>query len=211
MPTAGHAVLPRLIRRLRSLRPGIELDVEEMLSAQQIHALQDGAIDVGLTRPPIRTNRITLAAQMVDPLCLALPDDHRLARDRGPIDLRAVADEPFVSFLRHRGPAVFDLTIGACTEAGFDPQIRYEGHTFASVLDLVAAGLGVAIVQASCGIRPASGYILRALSRPTPASSLALAHLTGDANPIVALLATLATSVFEELSVDIRRAIAGVQ
>lgn len=208
--SAGHTMLPRLIRRLKALRPGCELGVREMVTSQQVQALRDGEIDVGLARPPISANRVVLAAEMSDPFCLAIASDHPLAADCKPIDLRLAAEQSFVSFPRHRGPAFFDLTIGLCTDVGFSPHIQFEASTLYGVLDLVGAGLGVAIVPASSALLSAKGYVLRALDKPSRAASLALAQLRGDPNPMVATLADLAKGVFAELNDDMRRAVAGL-
>ena len=52
--SASHSVLPRLIRRLRERHPEIELDVRELITPEQVDALADRRIDLGLARPPLR-------------------------------------------------------------------------------------------------------------------------------------------------------------
>ena len=50
VPSAGHILLPSLLRRLRAESPGVEIDVSEMITARQLEALHDGQIDVGYAR-----------------------------------------------------------------------------------------------------------------------------------------------------------------
>src|SRR3984893_14072898 len=125
VPSAGHTVLPRLLHQIRQIRPDGEIDVREMITPQQVHALCARDIDVGLARAPINSGRITVVAELDDPFCLAVPREHALS-GKGPIDLRAAADCNFVSSARHRGPAYFDQTMGLCSDAGFSPELRYE-------------------------------------------------------------------------------------
>jgi DNA-binding transcriptional LysR family regulator len=206
-PSTGHMILPRLIRRLRALRPAAKLEVREMFSSTQGQALQSNEIDVGLVRPPVNASLVVLGAQLSDPFCLAIPDGHALAV-KGPIDLRDVVQEVFVSSTRPRGPAFFDQSLGLCADAGFSPDIRYEATTVHGMLDLVGAGLGIAIVPGSMATLAPAGVTLRLLRNPSRAGAIAFAQLRGDPNPLVATLATLASEVFAEFGEEVSRSVA---
>ncbi len=206
-PSTGHTILPRLIRRLRATRPAAKLEVREMFSSMQGPALQSNEIDVGLVRPPVNASLVVLSAQLSDPFCLAVPDGHALAV-KGPIDLRDVVQEVFVSSTQHRGPAFFDQSLGLCVDAGFSPDIRYEATTVHGVLDLVGAGLGIAIVPASMATLAPAGVTLRLLRNPSRAGAIAFAQLRGDPNPVVATLAKLASEVFAEFGKEVSRSVA---
>jgi DNA-binding transcriptional LysR family regulator len=104
VPSAGHIVLPRLLRQMRQLRPDGDIEVREMTTRQQVQALFSGDIDVGLARAPINSKRIAPVAELDDRFCLAVPREHALS-GKGPIDLRSAADCTFVRSARHRGPA----------------------------------------------------------------------------------------------------------
>src|ERR1700743_1891693 len=53
--SATYDLLPSLVRVLRADLPGIELDIHgEMLTPDQVTALTDGTLDLGLLRPPVR-------------------------------------------------------------------------------------------------------------------------------------------------------------
>jgi DNA-binding transcriptional LysR family regulator len=209
VPSAGHTVIPRLVRRLRSRFPECELDLREMITSQQVQALVHNEIDIGLLRPPMTSSRLTVTNELSDPFCLAIPDGHPLAGS-GPIDLRRAADEVFVGFTRQRGPAFFDQTLGLCTDVGFSPNLRYEASTLYGVLDLVGAGLGVAIVPASSSTLAPAGFGLRLLNRPTRAGCLALARSRGDPDPMWSTLSEATASVFDELQAEIRQRVEGI-
>jgi len=209
VPSAGHTVVPKLLRRLRALHPECEIDVRELVTAQQTQALLHAEIDFGLLRPPIGTNRLLLACELSDPFCLAIPEGHPLAGG-GPIDLRAAAEHVFVGFTRHRGPAFFDQTLGLCTDVGFSPNLRYEASTLYGVLDLVGAGLGIAIVPASCVTLGLAGFGLRVLEQPTRAGCLAFAHMRGDPNPTLPALSEITSAVFAELGAEVRAKVPGL-
>ncbi len=208
VPSAGHTALPRILRQVRQIRPDAEIDVCELITPQQVQALCTGEIDVGLARAPINSGRVVVVAQLDDPFCLAVPSGHALS-GRGPIDLRAAADCAFISSARQRAPAYFDQALGLCSDAGFSPVLRYEASTLYGVLDLVGAGLGVAIVPASAVMLEARGFSLRLLEHPTRGGSLAFVQLRGDPNPLITMLGKLATSVFADLKKDVTLALNG--
>ena len=209
VPTAGHTILPRLILLLRERRPECDIEVSEMTTAQQVQALRYHEIDVGLVRPPLEVGPVVAAAKLIDPFCLAIPKGHPLVGDAS-LDLKAAAQCVFVSVTRQRGPAYFDQTVGLCNDIGFNPNIRYESSTLYGVLELVGAGLGVALVPSSAVTLASDRLIFRALSQPSRVGSLVLAQLKDDPNPLVGLLTELTAQVFQVLSDDFERLVFGL-
>ena len=104
-----------------------------------------------------------------------------------------------MSYTRFRGPAFFDQVIGLCTDAGFSPNIRYEASTLFGVIDLVSAGLGVALVPASSATMLPKTVSLRALRKPSRASTLACIHRKQDPNPVIRTIDRLTRRLFEEI------------
>ena len=80
-----------------------------------------------------------------EPLIAAVPANHRLAGRRRTA-LRSLAHEPFIQFPRELAPGLYDLAIAACQKAGFTPHLAQEAIQMQTILGLVAAGLGVALV-----------------------------------------------------------------
>ena len=196
--SASHFLLPRVLPALRDRHPGLVYDVREMLSTEQLAALQLGTIDAALCRPPVRAKALEISAEFSDPFVLAIPKDHPLAR-KGDIGLEAAAGADFVTFKRDEARAFFDQTLNFCTEAGFSPTIRCEAGTVFGVLNLVAAGVGVAIVPASCVSAAGEAIVMRRLVRPVRPGGLVLAKRKVDRDPAVELLGTMMQEAFAAL------------
>jgi DNA-binding transcriptional LysR family regulator len=144
--SATYSLLPRLVRALREALPGVEVSVRgEMLAPAQIAALLAGEIDLALLRPPVEESGVMLETVRRDRLLVALPEGHELAsRDRLRIgDLR---DEEFVAHAGHGRSVMNSVLTAMCADAGFVPRVRHEVEETSTLVTLVAAGLGVAIV-----------------------------------------------------------------
>jgi len=206
--SASHFLLPQVLRALRERHPDILVEARELLSAEQVAALQNGTLDAAICRPPIRAKTLAVVAKLNDPFCLAMRSDHPLARVRE-VELQAAAETDFVSFKRDQARAFFDQTLNFCTAAGFSPTIRYEAGTIFGVLHLVAAGVGVAIVPASCG--PAAGpeVALRRLVRPTRPGALVLVCRKVDRSPTTGALISSAREAFAQLDILVSAKIDG--
>jgi len=137
---------PKLIRSFRKQQPHVQLSLVEMTSTHQWEALVKGDIDVGFTRRIEPEFRSDLRSELVqqDPIVAILPKDHPAAP--GPVDLRDLANDPFVLSAREVSPAVFDKVIELCSEAGFSPRIASISSVWASVVLMVQAGEGVSLL-----------------------------------------------------------------
>jgi DNA-binding transcriptional LysR family regulator len=205
VPSAVATVLPDLARRLRKTSPPTELALREMISTEQAEALLAAHIDAGLARTSPRHPRLEVAASMPDPFCLAVP----LHESRGvppAVPLKRYADRAFVGFTRHRGPAYFDKSIHLCARAGFSPRIRYEASTLHGVLNLVGAGLGVALVPASSALLGVPGVRLRRLAGPAPREEFVLLVRKGAGHPALPALRESVDAVFRAMRQSIDRA-----
>jgi DNA-binding transcriptional LysR family regulator len=198
VPFASSTVLPKLIRLLKKEHPALHIELREMISSEQAEAVAGGHLDAGIARTKPHHPRLMVAAEMSDPFCLALtPQEARRAGN--PVELRSFANHDFVSFTRHRGPAYFDQSIYLCAKAGFSPRIRYEASTVHGVLDLVGAGLGVALVPSSCALLSVAGVSFRRLRGASAGQFLVLLQRKGDSNSILPMLADAVRTNFAEL------------
>jgi Transcriptional regulator len=147
-----HRALPETLLRFSHAAPGVSLHLVEMPTGAQYDALLSGQIDVGLLRAPPEgvANARQLTMEVIDeePLVLALPAGHRLAKQ----EVVAMADlsrERFVAPPRSAAATLIDRLNMLANKAKFRPNIRQEAQQIPSLLSLVAAGLGVALVPAS--------------------------------------------------------------
>ena len=153
MPSATQSLLPGLIRRFESSGLDLHIEAQERVpSSRQLQALRNAEIDLGFIRPAASSPQPEWAAQIDDPYCLAVPEQHALAQNRQAVPLPSLASEVFVAFSRYAESDYFDQTAALCEEAGFTADVRHTATQFMSVLAMVDCGLGVAIVPASCAL-----------------------------------------------------------
>jgi LysR family transcriptional activator of glutamate synthase operon len=141
----GTWLVPDLVSSFRAAHRGVRFALTQVRDEVRSAALDGGQADleIGTRRPrdPAVHSRIIAA----EPLRVALPRDHRLA-DRPGFGLAEVAGEPFVAL--GPGSALRRLGDDLCEQAGFRPDVVFEGDDLSTVRGFVAAGLGVAIVPA---------------------------------------------------------------
>ncbi|MET9963833.1 LysR family transcriptional regulator [Streptomyces sp. NPDC006326] len=160
-PTATRAVVPAALVALERRHPGLEPMVSETDPAAVAHALRAGDLDVALVHeydfvPAPQEPGITAEPLYGEAMYLAAPRDPGapsgtaapVAPSEAAADQRAVlrghADAPWV--IATPGTLCHAMTVRACQAAGFTPRIRHHVDEFATVLALVAAGQGVAVV-----------------------------------------------------------------
>jgi DNA-binding transcriptional LysR family regulator len=184
--SATYDLLPSLVRVLRADLPGIELDIHgEMLTPDQVTALTDGTLDLGLLRPPVRNTALEVQVLRREPLIAVLPEHHPLAvHDR--VRLADLRDDPFITYPSHNRSVVYEAVIDACQRAGFVPASVNEVSETSTMVSFVAAGLGVALVPASVQHLRITGATYLPLAGTTQEVELALATRAGETSPHVA-------------------------
>lgn len=143
--TADYNVLPDLVRRYAQTYPDVEIRLTEATSDLQIPALVEGERHAGIIIPPHdRALPAALAYRRLvsEPLVAAVPEDWRDARPD------ALAGS-LILFPRHVAPAFHDLVTGYFTARGHAVRIVQEAIQMQTIISLVSAGLGVALVPAS--------------------------------------------------------------
>jgi DNA-binding transcriptional LysR family regulator len=136
----------RVTRLFRKRFPAAELRIREMLTYQQVQELLERRLDlgyVGLHFPELE-KELEFACVRKCGVWVALPPGHPLARQRR-VALRALAKEPFIAPPR-TAPAYREAMLNICRSAGFEPEVVQEGNNGHCMLELVSAGIGVALV-----------------------------------------------------------------
>jgi DNA-binding transcriptional LysR family regulator len=184
--SATYDLLPSLVRVLRADLPGIELDIHgEMLTPDQVTALTEGSLDLGLLRPPVRSSAVEVHVLRREPLIAVLPEHHALAA-RSRVQLADLKDDPFITYPSHHRSVVYDAVMDACQRAGFVPVNVHEVGETSTLVSFVAAGLGVALVPASVQHLRITGATYLPLAGTTQEVELALATRAGETSPLVA-------------------------
>lgn len=142
--------LPRVLNRLRTTRPAMQVTLHALRSAPQIKALRHRDLDVALlyTPPPLTDTSMVSVKVVNDALVLALPAEHPLAGNASlrPQDLDGLA---WIAMPQALNPVARDRFMAACLASGFTPQIKLEVAETLTALGLVGEGLGATLVQAS--------------------------------------------------------------
>jgi DNA-binding transcriptional LysR family regulator len=190
---------------LRERAPGVDLAVQDLESPEVFHLLARGDLDLAVSMesdsaPRHDDERFTRTPLMRDLLDVALPHDHRLARESA-VPLAALAREPFVA--PPRGWSCEDVIRVGCAAAGFSPAVAHRSADWTAVMALVGAGLGVACVPRLAQDEPPPGVAIRPIAGEPPCRHLFIACRRG-AEEHPALLA-----VIEALRVVASRVTAG--
>ncbi len=176
---ADYGVLPGLLKAYKAARPGVTLALREMLSPDQALALAAGELDFGLLLPPVAGADLEHFVVQRERFLAALPLRHRLARVRGRIAMRELADEAYVMAPREIAPGLHDIVSALAARAGFAPRVAQEAIQMQTVVSLVSSGLGVAIVPASVANLGRRGVVYREIADAHPRLDLWLAWRQG--------------------------------
>jgi DNA-binding transcriptional LysR family regulator len=171
----GHGLLPSILRAYREKFPDVELRLAEMDTTQQIEALNRRQLDlgfIGLGLPSREITDLQLATIREEKLVAVLPQDHPLATKgryrKNPLPLSALARERFLLGARASAAVYNPWLIVLCQQAGFQPHVVQEIGQPVTVLNYVAAGLGVTILPAQFSRLSTVGVRFIPLAKPVP-------------------------------------------
>lgn len=140
--------LPQLVKTYLERHPGVRVVPRERNVRRQVQEIHEGQLDVGIAREPTAIRSLSSFVLSSDNHLLALPANHRLAK-RKIVELSELAEERFVMYPRDVGSDMYDIIIAACTSAGFSPKVIQEADEILTVIGLVAAGVGIAIMHSA--------------------------------------------------------------
>jgi DNA-binding transcriptional LysR family regulator len=182
--SSTYGLLPSIIGRFRKLYPGIELELHELPITAQHAALLRGTIDLGLLRVQAAPAELEVLPVLPDPFVLALPSRHPLA-GRARVRLKEVAGDPFVMFGKAEAPLFHARVQAMCEQAGFAPRVVQHATQIHTVVGLVGAGLGVAVVPASGrNLHPRQVRFVQIIDKAEPVH-VALAWRRGQETPAI--------------------------
>ena len=209
--TADYGLLPLLLRDFGARHPRVRLELTEATSDVQVEELVAGRIDAGLVIAPLPSRH---AAQLSwlpiarEPLVIAMSTEmaQRLqgaanahGKGRGnavadphaewldaPVSLRDLADAPLVIFPRRLAPGFYDIIMDCYGVAGLVPRIGQEAIQMQTIVSLVSAGMGVALVPQSLRNLRRTGVVYRPLSESVPAIETGLVWRTDEVSPVLA-------------------------
>ena len=194
--TSLSPIFPRLIHAYRTQRPRVRIALSELSSLQQIDAIEQRELDVGLLRLPHAALPSGLVSNPLttEPLLLAVQSAHRLARAKS-VRIADLRNEPFIAYPRQAGVAVFEQILALCAKRGFVPEVVQEAQQASTLIGLIATGLGVGLVPATLQAIAVPGVVFRTLDDTDTTTTLHITHRYGDANARVVQFVELARSL----------------
>jgi DNA-binding transcriptional LysR family regulator len=160
--SADAQLVPRAMAAFRAAHPKVALSLVEGGTAAQLGRLRNGEIDVAVVsaypRQTLDTGGFDLHHLLDDPLLVALPAGHRLAR-RKVLRLAELADQSWIEGF----PDSSETLVEACLRAGFRPRIDFAAREWTAKQGFVAAGLGLTLVPLLAADATRPDIVLRPL------------------------------------------------
>ena len=197
--TADYSILPTLVRRYASLFPNVEISLTEATSDVQIAALLEGKGHVGLVIPPPNAafpKLLSYLPLVTEPLIAAVPDswitDGKLSLSANQLSPEAVVGAPLILFPRQSAPGFHDLVTGYYAAHGGQARIVQEAIQMQTIISLVSAGMGIALVPASLRNLARTGVSYLNLGDTAPILETGITWRTGDTTPTIERFVSIA-------------------
>ena len=155
------SVLGPLLRRLTGALPDVEVLLSERVTNAQVDGIRRGELDIGLARPPFDTSFLDSHVVLREPLMAVVPDDHLLAALKRPLRPADFDGQPVIGYHPQQSRYFHELTARFLANA--HPRIDQRVHQVLTVLLLVAAGRGLALVPSSAASLHVEGVVLKDL------------------------------------------------
>ncbi|MFI0473703.1 LysR family transcriptional regulator [Halomonas sp. HMF6819] len=147
-PTMLFRGVPELTRALKARYPGIEIQLIERNSAEQVEAVAQEKLDLGFIHSMPLPEEIDSMGLSGESFICCLPTNHPLAV-RSFISIKELANEEVVLFGRSLAPHYYDRIISLFHHEDVEPDICHEAAHWLTVLALVANEMGVSLVPTS--------------------------------------------------------------
>jgi len=191
----AYSYLPTLVKACEAQLPDIGLVLNEEVTKAQLEHLLSGQLDIGLVRPPITRPELRSTRVLTEPLIAAVPSGHRLA-ERDALGPRDFAGESLIMYSSHDARYFSDLVVSVFSDSGVAP--RYVQHLVQihSILALVRAGVGMALVPQSAAALRYEGVVFKPLQLRRPAHvELYLVWRRDNPDPLVEHVVELANGL----------------
>lgn len=186
VPPVQTRLIIECLRAFVKRSPDVHLTLQSLLPAEQIKAVKDGGIDVGIVRLPVaqKSRGIAIETILREPMVLAMSENNSLARFKT-VPLRELSNQRYIMFARDANADFHHFIAKACRKEGFSLNIAYFQDDLYSVWALIGAGLGVALAPASLQELRLPGIVFRKLEPAAPVMEMALAYMHADKVSVV--------------------------
>ncbi|HEX6479803.1 MAG TPA: LysR family transcriptional regulator [Ktedonobacteraceae bacterium] len=172
--SSTYDLLPVMLRVYRERFPAVDVALRELTTPEQLRALEEENIQVGLLRLPISAPLLKVEVVRREPIVCVLPEQHPLAIHER-IEASLLANEPFVLQASQRGAGYYAQLMNLCLASGFSPNVIQEVTEMHTIVSLVAAGMGVSLVPLSSQNIRSQGVVYRELEGTPTLTEMAVA------------------------------------
>lgn len=183
---ATYQHLPALLRRLRETHPALRPQLLEGSTNEQLAALEQGRLDVGFVHPPLGATTLPVLDLGSEPLVAAVPEDGT----SDAVTLGEIARRGLILFPAAQGPSLHARILDAFGAAGASIRRPLEASRALTMLSMVSAGCGVALLPRSTTVLSFRGVRFAAVkdSQDLPQWPLALAARPRPRPPVIDLI-----------------------
>lgn len=186
--SADYSVLPDSLRSFRQRYPQVQIELREATTNVQLEELANGRIDLGLLIPPLPDRLkedLEYQPLLSEPLVLAAPAGMKGLPAKGKVALSAVSGMPLIVFPRYIAPAFHDAILSCFRNAGMTPQIGQEAIQMQTIVALVSAGMGIALVPQSVSNLKRPGVEYHLLQGKVPLVDTGVAWRRDNRSPVL--------------------------
>jgi DNA-binding transcriptional LysR family regulator len=193
---SAYGLIPGLLGHAAQALPDVEVGLQEMVSGAQMDALGANMIDVGFVRKAVSGMGLDYRLVASEALLVVMSNQHPLST-QSQVAIEDLEQLPFVMYSPDEGRYFYDCIAGLFALAGVSPQyVHFLGQTH-SILGLVRAGLGVAIVPAAAQDLYTGHLQFRPLKNASPLAEIYMANRQDNDNPALPAFVKMATGYFD--------------
>ncbi|MEM8513951.1 DNA-binding transcriptional LysR family regulator [Massilia sp. MP_M2] len=190
---SGYSLLPAVVRGIRLACPEVALNLKELVSTAQVEALNAGEIDLGLMRPHTINSELESILMVTESLMLAIQESDAHLWPEAPT-LACVHGKPFVMYSPYEARPFYQMLSERFARAGVVPDIVEHIGQVHTMLALVGAGMGAALIAEGAARLKFEGIVLRKVI--TDPVHLVATYRRDNDNPVLALLKDRVLSSF---------------
>ncbi|MGW7518131.1 LysR substrate-binding domain-containing protein [Streptomyces sp. NPDC054796] len=181
---SAYSMLDTLLDTARTAMPGVEIVLREMVTRDQLEALTEHSLDLGLVRPPVTGSDLHSRPALRERLLAALPAGHALASREGPLSIADFDGQDLLMYSPIEARYFHELLISVFRAARVAPVFTQYLSQVHSILALVNGGWGVALVPEAAARLRYEGVVFRQVELVDPEPvELALAWRKNNDNP----------------------------
>jgi LysR family transcriptional regulator, hca operon transcriptional activator len=186
-PLAEVKIVPKIVPIMRERYPRISLMFHSTATGEQLTGLRDYSIDIAFLWGPLSEPDLATEKVLREEIVAVLPADHELAKMRR-VSIQMLNDMPCIGVSRKAPPPLRDALVALCNQAGIRMRWTHEADSVSGHLNMVAAGLGYALLPEYVKSIMPHGVVAKTLHLdPPPCLTLFSVCRNGDTLP--ALLA----------------------